>query len=92
MPEKETLTPPHGWTRDKTRNAIRKTFKFKNFSDAWIFMTRCALLAEKMDHHPEWSNCYNRVEVTLTTLDTGSVTDKDILMAEKMNEWEKPKP
>jgi len=56
-----------GWKHDAARDAISKTFTFKNFSQAWAFMTRIALKAEKMNHHPEWFNVYNRVEITLTT-------------------------
>lgn len=74
-----------GWDIKDGGNAIHKDFKFKNFSQAWAFMNRGALLAEKMNHHPEWFNVYNRVEVTLTTHDAGGVTEKDIKMAEKMN-------
>ncbi|TVQ84915.1 MAG: 4a-hydroxytetrahydrobiopterin dehydratase [Micavibrio sp.] len=72
------------WTHDATRDAIQKTFKFKNFSQAFAFMTRVAMKAEKMVHHPEWFNVYNRVEVTLTTHDTGGLSEKDLKMAEYM--------
>ncbi len=74
-----------GWSLDDTGKKIAKTFKFKNFSEAWAFMSRAALLAERMDHHPEWFNVYNRVDVTLTTHDAGGVTEKDIAMASAMN-------
>jgi 4a-hydroxytetrahydrobiopterin dehydratase len=80
------LTPP-GWQRAPERDAITRKFEFKDFNAAFAFMTRVALLAEKMDHHPEWSNVYNKVEVTLTTHDAGGVTDKDIAMAEAMEAW-----
>ena len=66
-------------------DAIARNFAFKDFNEAFAFMTRAALLAEKMDHHPEWSNVYNKVEVTLTTHDAGGVTDKDIAMAKAMD-------
>ncbi|MBP7704953.1 MAG: 4a-hydroxytetrahydrobiopterin dehydratase [Caulobacter sp.] len=63
------------------RDAIVKTFKFEDFNAAFGFMTRVALLADKIDHHPEWSNVYNRVEVLLTTHDADGVTDLDLRMA-----------
>jgi 4a-hydroxytetrahydrobiopterin dehydratase len=74
-----------GWEIADGKDAIRKSFTFKNFSQAWAFMSRAALLAEKMDHHPEWFNVYNRVDVTLNTHDAGGVTELDLKMAEKMN-------
>ncbi len=66
-------------------NAITRTFRFTDFPAAFAFMTRCALAAEKMDHHPEWTNVYNRVVVTLTTHDAGGLTDKDIALARIMD-------
>ncbi len=74
-----------GWERVHNRDAIQKMFKFKNFLDAFAFMTRIAPVAEEMNHHPEWSNVYNRVEVTLTTHDAGGLTDLDIQLAGKMD-------
>ena len=74
-----------GWTEVTGRDAIAKTFTFKDFNAAFAFMTRAALLAEKTDHHPEWFNVYNRVEVTLATHDAGGVTQKDIDLAAFMN-------
>lgn len=73
-----------GWTfsGDQGRELIFKAFRFKDFGEAFGFMTRIALLAEKMDHHPEWFNVYNRVEITLTTHDAGGVTEQDICMAQ----------
>lgn len=67
------------WTLDG--NAIRRDFKFKNFNEAWGFMTRVALLAEKQDHHPNWSNVWNKVTIELTTHDAGGLTDNDLRMA-----------
>ena len=68
------------------RPAIERTLKFKDFNAAFGFMTRVALMADKMDHHPEWSNIYDRVEVLLTTHDAGGVTDLDIKMARFIDE------
>nr|WP_323777720.1 4a-hydroxytetrahydrobiopterin dehydratase [Amylibacter sp.] len=74
-----------GWSRVDGRDAILKTFKFKNFIDAFGFMTRAAIWAEKWNHHPEWFNVYNRVEVTLTTHDVDGLSDLDVKLARKMN-------
>ena len=74
---------PEGWTKDG--DAITRQFKFKDFSAAWAFMSRVALAAEKADHHPEWSNVYNKVDITLTTHDTGGLTDKDTDLAKTIN-------
>jgi len=74
-----------GWIYDADTAAITKTFMFADFSEAWGFMNRAALLAEKMDHHPEWFNVYNRVEVKMTTHDAGGVTSWDFDMAAAMN-------
>jgi 4a-hydroxytetrahydrobiopterin dehydratase len=70
-----------GWSDVKGRDALCKSFRFKDFNKAFGFMTRIALMAEKMDHHPEWFNVYNRVDVTLATHDAGGVTDRDIRLA-----------
>lgn len=70
-----------GWTEVDGRDAIRKTYKFPDFNAAFAFMTRVALKAEKMDHHPEWFNVYNRVEMTLSTHDAGGVTGLDLELA-----------
>jgi 4a-hydroxytetrahydrobiopterin dehydratase len=72
------------WTNDN--NVLYKKFEFKNFSEAFAFMTRVALEAEKMDHHPKWSNVYNTVEIWLSTHDAGNViTDKDKKLAAKID-------
>ena len=73
----EALATLDGWTEVGGRDAIQKTFQFTNFNEAFGFMARAALMAEKMDHHPEWFNVYNRVEVTLATHDAGGVTELD---------------
>ena len=69
------------WRRTDARDAISRTFRFPDFSAAWAFMSRVALLAERHDHHPEWSNVYNRVEITLTTHDAGGLTTRDLALA-----------
>jgi len=77
----KALAELQGWSLDSGRDAITKTFRFKDFNAAFAFMTRVALMAEKMDHHPEWSNVYNRVEITLSTHDAGGLTERDIRLA-----------
>lgn len=75
-----------GWSvKDGDRDAIEKTFKFADFKSAFAFMSACALKAEQMDHHPEWFNVYNRVEVTLTTHDADGVTALDLELASYMD-------
>lgn len=81
----KTVGELDGWSEAKGRDAIVKTFQFKSFSQAWGWMSRVALLAEKMDHHPEWVNVYGRVDVTLSTHSAGGVTEKDIALARKMD-------
>lgn len=76
-----------GWSEANGRDAISKTFQFKSFNRAWGWMSRVALYAEKTDHHPEWFNVYGKVEVTLSTHAAGGVTEKDIALARKMNEY-----
>jgi 4a-hydroxytetrahydrobiopterin dehydratase len=83
--DKELAALP-GWSKVEGRAAIAKSFKFKDFNAAFGFMTRVALVAEKMDHHPEWFNVYNRVDVTLATHSKGGVTDLDINLAKAMEE------
>lgn len=73
------------WTEIPGRDAIQRIFVFADFNQAFAFMSRVAMLAEKMDHHPEWSNVYKTVEVTLATHDAGGVTDNDIAMAKAMD-------
>ena len=74
-----------GWTEVEGRDAIAKTFTFSDFSEAWGWMSRAALLAEQMNHHPEWFNVYRTVEVTLSTHDAGGLTRLDIDLATAMD-------
>lgn len=76
-----------GWTHDPKRDAILKTFRFHDFNEAFGFMTRVALLADRMDHHPEWFNVYNRVEVVLTTHDADGLSERDIALALAMDDF-----
>ena len=75
-----------GWAAAEGRDAIIKTFRFKDFNAAFGWMTRVALAAEKLDHHPEWFNVYNRVEVLLATHDADGVTELDVALAKIMDE------
>jgi 4a-hydroxytetrahydrobiopterin dehydratase len=81
----QALTQLDGWAAVDGREAIAKSFKFDDFNAAFAFMTSVALLAEKLDHHPEWFNVYNRVDVTLATHDAGGVTELDLRMARFMD-------
>jgi 4a-hydroxytetrahydrobiopterin dehydratase len=76
----------NGWIYDPGADAITHDFKFKDFSEAFGFMTRVALLAQSADHHPEWSNVYNKVTITLSTHDAGGLTEKDVALAEKIDQ------
>mgnify|MGYP006190203645 CR=1 FL=1 len=78
-------TPPEGWTLDESGKALVRTVKFKDFSEAFAFMTRVALAAEKADHHPEWSNVWNRVDIRLTTHDAGGLTGRDVALAKRID-------
>jgi 4a-hydroxytetrahydrobiopterin dehydratase len=79
------LSQLEGWSAVSEKDAISKTFKFTDFNAAFGFMTRVALKADQLDHHPEWFNVYNRVEVVLTTHDAGGVSDLDVTMARFMD-------
>ena len=74
------------WKLSRKGAAIRRSFKFQDFSEAFAFMTRVAILAEKRDHHPEWSNVYNKVEIELTTHDAGGLSRRDMKMAKKIDD------
>jgi 4a-hydroxytetrahydrobiopterin dehydratase len=82
---KSALGELPGWAEVAGREAIAKTFVFKDFNQAFGFMTRVALVAEKNDHHPEWRNVYKTVEVVLATHDAGGVTGLDVALAKAMN-------
>ena len=82
---KAALARLEGWSEASGRDAITKTFVFADFNQAFGFMTRAALVAEKLDHHPEWFNVYKTVEVTLSTHDAGGLTERDIKLAEAMD-------
>jgi 4a-hydroxytetrahydrobiopterin dehydratase len=77
-------TPPE-WTVDQERGTIRRTFHFPDFAQAFGFMAQMAIVSEKMDHHPEWCNVYNRVDITLTTHDAGGLTARDLAWAHRAN-------
>jgi 4a-hydroxytetrahydrobiopterin dehydratase len=86
---KQALAKLAGWAEVAGRDAITKTFVFKDFNQAFGFMSRVALVAEKHDHHPEWRNVYKTVEVVLSTHDAGGLTEKDIALAEAMERFAK---
>ena len=73
------------WTFDAERDAIKRNFKFRDFNEAFGFMTRVALAAESANHHPDWSNVWNRVDILLTTHDAGGLTGRDIDLATKID-------
>ena len=79
------LSELEGWSVSSDGKSIRRVFTFKNFSEAFGFMSRAALAAEKLDHHPDWSNVYKTVDVTLNTHDVNGITDLDFKLAKKMN-------
>ena len=81
----DALAELDGWSPVEGRDAIAKTFCFEDFGQAFGFMARAALAAERLDHHPEWTNVYNRVSVVLSTHDAGGVTEKDIALARIMD-------
>ena len=81
----EALEALEGWAYDAERNGIARAFRFADFSTAFAFMTRVAMEAEKADHHPEWSNVWNKVDILLSTHSDGGVTGKDIALARKID-------
>ena len=82
---REALATLPEWSLRSDGLAIERNFKFKNFSEAFAFVARVALIAEKHDHHPEWSNVYNRVAITLTTHDAGGLSERDVKMAKAID-------
>jgi 4a-hydroxytetrahydrobiopterin dehydratase len=76
-----------GWTHDASRDGIARSFKFRDFSEAFAFMTRVAMAAEQADHHPEWTNVWNRVDILLTTHSAGGLTSKDIELAKRIDSF-----
>ena len=85
LTDTEVMSQLSGWSIVQGRSAIMKSFKFKGFGQAFGFMTEVALIAEKMDHHPEWFNVYARVDVTLTTHSAGGITELDVKLAAAMD-------
>ena len=88
----DALKKLSGWSEVSGRDAITRKFVFKDFNQAFGFMTRAALIAEKMDHHPEWFNVYKTVEVTLSTHDAGGVTELDVKLAAEMDKLAAAEP
>jgi 4a-hydroxytetrahydrobiopterin dehydratase len=82
----EALASLPGWIFDAGRSGIAKSFRFRDFGEAFAFMTRIALEAEKADHHPDWSNVWNRVDILLTTHSAGGVTGNDVALAKRIEE------
>ena len=78
---RQAMTQLKGWKKVRSRDAIHKEFRFKDFNEAFGFMSRVALMADKTDHHPEWFNVYNRVEITLSTHDAGGMSERDVKLA-----------
>jgi 4a-hydroxytetrahydrobiopterin dehydratase len=81
----DRLDIPDGWTNSADGKALEKTFRFKDFSEAFAFLTRVAMHAEKVDHHPEFTSVWNRVDFHLTTHDAGGVTDRDVALAKSID-------
>lgn len=76
---------PHGWSLGADGKALERSFRFKDFSEAFAFLTRVAMHAEKIDHHPEFTSVWNRVDFRLTTHDTGGVSERDLKLAEAID-------
>ncbi len=85
MPPEDALRELARWTYDEARRGIARSFRFRDFNEAFAFMTRVALAAEQADHHPEWSNVWNRVDILLTTHSAGGLTQKDVELAKRID-------
>lgn len=84
---REALAELSGWDQAEGRDAIKKSFKFKSFNEAWGFMTRVALTAETLNHHPEWFNVYNRVDILLSTHDCDGLSELDVKLAKRIDAY-----
>jgi 4a-hydroxytetrahydrobiopterin dehydratase len=82
----QNLASLDGWQLNPDKTAISRSFRFRDFNAAFGFMSQVALMAERLDHHPDWSNVYNRVDITLTTHDAGGLSEKDMVMARFIND------
>ena len=87
LKRQELNSLPGKWALAADGKSIHQSFSFKSFAEAWSFMSHVALLAEKMDHHPDWSNVYNKVEIRLSTHDAGGVTANDIALARAITDF-----
>lgn len=87
LPPDALKSLPGKWALAPDGRSIRQSLTFKSFAEAWSFMSHVALLAEKMDHHPDWSNSYNKVEISLSSHDAGGVTQKDIDLAQAITSF-----
>ena len=87
---RDALAELTGWSEVEGRDAIEKSFKFKSFNEAWGFMSQVALAAEKLNHHPEWFNVYNRVDILLSTHDCGGLSELDIKLAKRIDAYAGP--
>ena len=87
LSQDDMKTLPGKWKLAADHKSIHQSYKFNSFAEAWSFMTHVALLAERMDHHPDWSNAYNKVEISLSSHDAGGVTEKDIKLAQAITDF-----
>ncbi len=87
LTDAELKNLPGGWKLDEDHKSIRQSYEFTDFAEAWSFMNHVALLAEKMDHHPDWSNSYNKVEISLSSHDAGGLTSKDLELAKAITDF-----